>query len=133
MEQAWQVRDGQRQDLIDSFMTKINRVGDDTENFELFRLELVMALLRLFRPRREGKLSFDSKTAIAVLVEDLNNAIDEFGRTDAEKGLLLSLLTGKVVSAVFHKEHTEYQSEEIHNTMAVLGVKRATDEIEFTD
>ena len=131
MTQAWQARAYQRQKLVEKFVKVVHEVGDGEENFDLFALEFLITLLHAFRPRREGELFGTSKAAIIGTVENFKRKINNFGRTDAERGLILAELTEKVVGMVVYKENCDYRHEELFNTKEVLGVDRATDEIEL--
>ena len=133
MAQAWQARAHQRQMLVEEFVRVIHEVGDEDGNFDLFVLEFLIALLRAFKERREGKLSGIPRAKMFGMVEGFKKRIKSFGRTDAERGLILAQLAEKALGMVIYKEDSGYRHDELFNTKAVLGVERATDEIEIID
>ena len=133
MEQAWQARAYQRQKLVEELVRAVHEAGAEEENFDLFAFEFLMVLLDAFRERRQGELSGTSQAAIIGMVESFKRKIDGFGRTDAERGLILTQLAEKALDMVVRKENADYGRDEILNTKALLGVDRATDEIELID
>lgn len=136
MPQAWEVREAQRQRLLESLRMAAFREDEDLEGNHLnrFFLELVAEIISCLktrltkqpdRPATEGRRVKD-------FVELAFSEISSFARTEEERDFLSAELALALFRSGLSPFFAALTRQEVHRPELVYGGHKATDEIPFT-
>ena len=137
---AWQVRDMQRQKLLEGIKQKIIRREDDFAEHNLFNLYWTLSYLIYSQLQRSEKgLSYDDLSRSAwsnerlssFLFSEVLKEIDEFQRSEKESRALLGELLEWVAGEIALPYYSELGTQEVDEPKIIYGVEDRMEEIPF--
>jgi len=140
MAEAWQVREGQRQELVENLMIKVFEQSEsfddekDAFRFECEVAENIVSFLKGARFVEEVKrIPHLYEWRFNKFVhEQIWGLIKEFSRTPSERNALLVRFLERLLDSILNHFHAELTHDEIQNTRAVFGTDSAMDEVPFS-
>ncbi|MFZ3044246.1 MAG: hypothetical protein WA058_04050 [Minisyncoccia bacterium] len=141
---AWQVRESQRQKLLEGFKQKIIGYEDSFPGGYLYKILLGLSQEQIanYHPwMMTGPVAFlvldmpdvhlEAREKIAALFREIRDGVRQFERSEEEGRALLAKLFEWMAGEIARPYHSALQHQEIRNPKLVYGVERATDEIPF--
>ena len=133
MPEAWIVREGERQKLIEKLIGKVFTYSGDkfldekqAADFEFYTARVVLQTLN-----KRG-FNWDANVDDHEFFDrEIWGPICSFGKTPSERNALLARFLEKLLGSVLNHFHAELRSDEIHNTRAVFGTDSTMDEVPF--
>jgi len=137
---AWQVREMQRQKLLEEIKQKIIHREDDFAEHNLFNLYWTLSYLFYSQLQRSGKgLGYDdlSKSAWAneriasLLFSEVLEEINKFQRSGEEGRALLGEFLEWAANEIARPHYSALGTQEVDQPKIIYGVEDRTEEIPF--
>lgn len=131
---VWQLRESQRQNLIDQLIQEVFEWEEkDPDDLFSFRLALVlMDYLRMRRLEVGSPQILGNKFEQIFFRENILPPIKQFSRLDVECDILIVQLFEKVLVSVFSHFRSELRKVEVDNPQVIFGTPSGTTEVEIT-
>lgn len=127
MPTAWQVREYQRQQLIEELS---HNFYQKEINQETFSLELVSVIIGYLQDREKGILEPDfKKDAAGTFLTNSLSAITDFARTKAESDVLVIKFLKSVLDCGLSQFYTELNRQEFHYPEQIFNAPSAMSEV----
>lgn len=139
---AWQVRESQRQRLLEEIKRKIIDLENEIERDKLNWFLLYTLEGKLRRPK---KMAFPPETILVIpgwprehttrarklFLVGIEGAVNTFKRSEEEGSALFAKLFEWVAQGIVHSYSFGLRRQETENPTLILGTACATDEIQF--
>ncbi|MBI4128721.1 MAG: hypothetical protein HY460_01605 [Parcubacteria group bacterium] len=135
MAQAWQVRESERQRLLERLMHKVLDEEERRGSPHAFCLELAQCILQKLR----GGASFASMHTVDIelyvyYVNEVSVPLRMFARSPTEtRALLATFLLRHLLPSALSPIYSDLGKEEHENPKKMFGAERATDEVRLTE
>lgn len=132
---AWQVREHQRQKLLEKLHQKVIAQLDNFKTIDLFRvllflLDKKLATLEISISASDfPEISWATREIVFGLFCEMSQKIGDFQRSEEEGHALLAMLFQWVADNLANPHHAALQTQELCKPELIYGTERATDEV----
>ena len=134
MSEAWQVRQYQRQQLVEKLTRKVHDRADEVGGSS-FYLEVVSVMIGYLQDRHKGVSNpkFNEKSLAGFFFSSVLPTINDFVRTEAEGDVLVTQFLEKVLASGLNPFRSELQKEEMLTPEKIFNAPSAMAEVSEED